>query len=77
MGSLFGGYKFAANKSPLKEFGKMLLMIPLRTVRLSADFVKDALEQVRAVDVEDWSKDILGPSALAARRAALGAPKKT
>ncbi len=75
--ALFGSYKFFASKSPLKELGKMLLMIPLRTVKLSAEFVKDALEQVRATDVEDWSQELFGPSALAARRAALGSPKKT
>lgn len=75
--SLFGMYKFFANKSPLKELGKMLLMIPLRTVKLSVDFVKEALEQVRAADVEKWARNLLGPSALAARRTALAPPNKT
>jgi hypothetical protein len=70
--SLFGHYKLISERGPLKEVGQLVLTLPLRTVTLTAAFVKQALETVSAADLTRWATETLGSSALARRLAALG-----
>ncbi|MCP4407289.1 MAG: hypothetical protein GY807_05910 [Gammaproteobacteria bacterium] len=70
--SLFGKYKLHTAKSPLKEIGKWILVIPLATVEITSQLVKTAMESIRTIDVERWAAKVFGRSALAKRRAALG-----
>lgn len=73
--SMFGKYKLLSERSPLKELSKLILTIPLCTVKLTIPLVKQALESVRGTDVEHWASEVLGPSRFAQRRAVLN-PKK-
>jgi len=75
--SLFGHYKLFAERGPLNEVGPLILTLPLRTVKLTAHFVKKALETVSTADLKRWAAETLGPSALARRLATLGRRKKT
>jgi hypothetical protein len=75
--SLFGHYKLFTERGPLNEVGQLILTLPLRTVKLTADFVKKALETVSTADLRRWTAETLGPSALARRWATLGRRKKT
>ena len=74
--SLFGKYKARSATSPLREVGKTLLLLPLYTVQLTGQFIKNAMEAVSVIDVKRWAKEVLGPSSLAKRRAALKPPSK-
>ena len=69
--SLFGKYKLFSQRSPLKEVGKLILTIPLSTVELTTNLVKQALETVRNIDVQQWAQQVFGPSMFAKRRGAL------
>jgi hypothetical protein len=75
--SLFGHYKLFTERGPLNEVGQLILTLPLRTVKLTADFVKKALETVSTADLKRWTAETLGPSALARRWATLGRRKTT
>ncbi len=72
--SVFGKYKNFTARGPLKEIGKLVLAIPAFLCDLSAHFVKEAMESVRTLDVDDWVETHLGISMLAKRRRALAAP---
>jgi hypothetical protein len=48
----------------------------LFTIRIAEQLVKTAMETIREMDVDDWAKRTLGKSALAKRRALLGAKKR-
>jgi hypothetical protein len=50
--------------------GYLLLILPLLTLSLSAQQVKEALEHCSFEQVESWFQDNFGRSALAKRRAA-------
>ena len=67
--SIFGKYKNFSH-GPFNEMGKMLLTIPLLTVNITIDFVKEAMERIRGIDVDEWAKDVFGPSTLSKRRLA-------
>ncbi len=73
--SIFGKYKLFSH-GPFKEIGKMLLTIPLFTANIASDFVKEAMEKVRAVDVEVWARRTLGQSSLSKRRLAFDPQEK-
>lgn len=75
--SLFGHYKCFAERGPFNEIGQLILTLPLRTVKLTAQFVKQALETVSTADLKRWAAETLGPSALARRLATLGRRKQT
>ena len=75
--SLFGHYKLFAERGPLNEVGQLVLTLPLRTVKLTAEFVKTALETVSTADLRRWASETFAPSALARRVAALGRCKTT
>jgi hypothetical protein len=73
--SVFGKYKHFAARGPLKEIGKQVLAIPALLCDRSTHFLKEAMESVRTLDVDDWVETHLGLSMLAKRRRAFAAPK--
>lgn len=72
--SVFGSYKRLAERSPLKEMGKLVLTLPLMLTKLTTSMIREALESVHTQDVEQWAREHLGVSLLAKRRRALKAP---
>jgi len=68
--SLFGKYKQISTRSPLKTMGRLLLTLPLMTVPLTVDLIKQAMEKVSNWDLAQWANDCLGRSALARRKEA-------
>ena len=75
--SLFGKYKLFSQRSPLKEVSRWVLILPLLTVKMGRDMIRQALENVSTQRLERWVTEHFGPSAFARRKAAFGAPKKT
>ena len=75
--SVFGHYKTFAARSPLKEVGRLVLLIPAFLSDLSIPVIHDALASVRTLDVEQWVRQQLGTSMLACRRRALRPDIKT
>jgi hypothetical protein len=71
--SLFGKYKDLADHSPCREITANVLMIPLLVTRLTADLLRQALETVRAEDVQLWLAKHLGPSPQKKKRVVLAA----
>lgn len=69
--SLFGKYKLFSQRSPIKEIGPLILLIPLCTQTLTAELVKTALETIRSIDVKEWLSNTLGTTMYAQRKAAL------
>jgi hypothetical protein len=74
--SLFGKYKLFSQRSPLKEVSRWVLILPLLTVRVSRDLIRQALESVSTHKLERWVAEHFGPSAFARRKAAFGSPNK-
>jgi hypothetical protein len=72
--SVFGKYKVFTERGPLKDIGKLVLAIPAFIADLTAPLVRQAIESVRTVDVEEWVDKHLGTSMLTKRRRALIAP---
>ena len=68
--SVIGTYKVYANKGPLKEIGKLILMIPVHVSGVCKDKLKEAMETVPARDVKTWLDENCGPSMMAERRKA-------
>lgn len=66
--SLFGKYKQLSSRSPFKQISQIFLSICLSTMHLTTTLVKEALETIRFLDVEDWSALVLGQSMLSKRR---------
>ena len=66
--SLFGKYKFFAARRPLKDIGASILLIPLFTLKITTNFVKQAMESIRFIDVISWTESIFGSSMLSQRR---------
>lgn len=75
--SLFGKYKPFTSVTRLKELGKRILTIPLCTLSITEEFVKNAMENIREIDVENWAKSIFGQSVLSKRQKAFSLVKKT
>jgi hypothetical protein len=69
--SVFGHYKAFTARGPLKEVGKLVLLIPAFLSELTAPVIREAMASVRSIDVEQWVHKHLGPSMLARRRRAL------
>ena len=46
----------------------MLLTIPLSTMNLTRDVIKQALETVRVIDLSQWVNDVFGQSMLSKRQ---------
>jgi len=66
--SLFGKYKQFSSRSPFKQIGQMFLSICLSTMNLTTTLVKEALETVRFLDVENWAAQVFSQSMLSKRR---------
>jgi hypothetical protein len=66
--SIFGKYKFFSNKGPLKQIRRTILIIPLVTINITRDFVKEALENIKNIDLKKWEEEIFGQSMLSKRR---------
>lgn len=66
--SIFGKYKHFSSRCPLKQIGQMVLNISLCTMNLSASVVKEALENVRYLDLKAWSSQVFGQSMLSKRK---------
>jgi hypothetical protein len=69
--SVFGHYKAFTARGPLKEVGRLVLLIPAFLSDLSAPVIREAMAAVRTIDVQQWVDTHLGPSMLARRRRAL------
>lgn len=74
--SLFGKYKQFSARCPLKEMGHMLLTICLSTMNLTTELIKEALETISFVDVEDWLTEVFGHSTLSKRKALFSTGRK-
>ena len=66
--SLFGKYKIFAQRRPIKELGASILLIPLSTIEITVELVKEAMESISCIDVVAWTKSIFGSSMLSRRR---------
>jgi len=66
--SIFGKYKLFAAKRPLKDIGTSILLIPLSTLKITTDLVKQAMENISFKEVVSWAKSIFGSSMLSQRR---------
>jgi len=75
--SVFGQYKTFTARGPLKEVGRLVLLIPAFLSELTAPVIREAMASVRTIDVEQWVDTHLGPSMLARRRRALRPVMKT
>jgi hypothetical protein len=69
--SVFGHYKAFTARGPLKEIGRLVLLIPAFLSELTTQVIREAMAAVRTIDVERWVHTHLGPSMLARRRRAL------
>jgi hypothetical protein len=54
----------------------MILTIPLCTLEITTEFVKQAMETIRGIDVEQWLRQRLGPSMLSKRKVMFKSFKK-
>lgn len=68
--SVFGSYKVYTEKGPLKEVGKLVLMIPLIVHGVCKEKLKKTMETVPARSVKKWLDENCGPSMMANRRVA-------
>lgn len=66
--SIFGKYKHFSSRCPLKDLRQMLLTIPLSTMNLTTSVVKNALETIRGIDLEEWIDKVFGQSMLSKRK---------
>ncbi len=48
--------------------GQMVLSICLCTMNLGTSVIKQALENVRHIDLKDWSSQVIGQSMLSKRK---------
>lgn len=67
--SIFGKYKHFSKRCPLKNFRQTLLTIPLLTMNLTSELIKQALETVRCRDLSEWINEVFGQSMLSKRKA--------
>jgi hypothetical protein len=75
--SIFGKYKQFTSTNCLKELGKRILTLPLCTLSITEYFVKNAMESIREIDVENWANSVFGQSALSKRLEAFGSVYET
>ena len=66
--SIFGKYKVFSSKTPIKEIGKTILMIPVFTMDLSDYNIKHALQQTSTKDVQKWISTNIGRSLFSRRK---------
>jgi hypothetical protein len=58
--SVFGHYKTFTARGPLKEVGRLVLLIPAFLSELSAPVIREAMTSVRGIDVEQWVEQPIG-----------------
>jgi hypothetical protein len=75
--SLFGKYKQYSERGPLRELGATLLLLPLATVHLTVDLVREALAAVRVKTLQGWQRQTFGLSTLGQHRLAFSSPADT
>ena len=68
--SVFGSYKVYTEKGPLKEIGKLVLMIPVLVNGVCKEKLRKAMETVPTRNVKKWLDENCGPSMMAKRRIA-------
>jgi len=68
--SVIGSYKVYAEKGPLKEIGKLVLMIPVLVSGVCKEKLREVMETVPARQVKEWLDVNCGPSMMAERREA-------
>jgi hypothetical protein len=66
--SIFGKYKFFSNRGPLKEIRRMILLIPLLTINITRDLIKEAFKNIKNLELKKWEEEIFGQSMLSKRR---------
>jgi len=66
--SIFGKYKIFIEKSPLQEISKLILTIPLCTVKITGQFIKNAMESTSIKDVERWADRVFDNSTLSKKK---------
>jgi hypothetical protein len=66
--SLFGRYKQFSRRCPLKDFRSMLLTIPLATMNLTAELVKQGLQAITGKELSEWINEVFGQSMLSQRQ---------
>lgn len=74
--SLFGKYKLFNQTNCLRELGKRILTIPLCTLSITGELIKNAMATISERDVENWANSVFGQSAISKRREAFSSPKK-
>jgi hypothetical protein len=62
--SLFGKYKWFGEKAPYAEVGASVLALPVLTVDLTAELVREAMVSVSVADVRAWVAENVGRSTL-------------
>jgi hypothetical protein len=68
--SLFGKYKSFSQKSTVKEIRRMILTIPNSTIEITREFILEALENIKNIDVKDWEEKTFSQSMLSKRKIA-------
>ena len=66
--SIFGKYKCFSKRCPMKDFRQTLLTIPLLTMNLTSNVIKQALETVHCRDLSEWINEVFGQSMLSKRK---------
>ena len=64
-------------KSPLPEISKLILTIPLCTVKITGQFIKNAMEGTSIKDVERWAGRVFDKSTLSKKRTIFKPAKTT
>ncbi len=66
--SIFGRYKNFSAKTPMKEVGKALLVIPIFTSDMATNDIKLAMETITEKEVKIWFKKNIGESLVSKRK---------
>lgn len=74
--SIFGGFKDFEGDQRRSGLTGSVLMIPAATGALDEDLILNALETVKTVDVQEWSRDNLGTTVQSKRRLIFGEIKR-
>ena len=70
--SIFGKYKRFSKRCPMKDFRQTLLTIPLLTMNLTSNVIKQALETVHCRELSEWINEVFGQSMLSKRQSVFG-----
>lgn len=68
--SLFGKYKWQSEKAPYAEVGANVLLLPVMTVDLTEERIREALASVSVQDLRQWLAANVGRSTLSKLKAA-------